>query len=165
MQTTRITAPAFPAVSADELETWLRIDCGSDPETLSLLVGSATEIVEGLTNRVLGSARYRIDFAGSALCYSLPISPVLSVESVEVDGEPLTGWRYASGIVHFEALPASAPVVTVMAGSTDVASIPGALRHAIAVLVSASYNNREEVSDQTIRTVERLCAPHRRIVW
>jgi len=161
----RITAPAFPAVSADELETWLRIDCGSDPETLALLVGSATEIVEGLTNRVLGLARYRVEFAGSAICYSLPLSPVRSVVSVEVNGEPITGWHLASGILHFDALPASAPVVTLMAGHDDVEFIDLSLRHAIAVLVSASYNNREEVSDQTMRTVERLCAPHRRIVW
>lgn len=165
MLITRITAPAFPAVSADELETWLRIDCGSDPETLSLLVASATELVEALTGRVLGSAQYRIEFAGSALCYSFPISPVQTVESVKVDGEPITDWRYANGIVHLDALPESAPVVTVVAGSTDVEAIPEALRHAIAVLVSASYNNREEISDQTMRTVERLCAPHRRIVW
>jgi uncharacterized phiE125 gp8 family phage protein len=170
MSPIRLTLPAFPAVSPAELETWLRIDAGSDPAAVDLLVGSATEMVEGLTSLTLGLADYRVDLAGLEYCYKLPLSPIVSITSVEYRDATgtmvaLTDWTLDHGYPHFETLPAGFPVITLKAGYPAASAIPDGLRHAIAVLVSAGYNDRETLPDATMKAVERLCARHRRIIW
>lgn len=162
--------PEFPALTAADIEAWLRIDPDQDENTIAMLVGSATEYVEGVTGLCLGLSTYRIDLDGIDECYRIPIAPVQSVSKVEYldrDGmlQPITNWHLASGYLHFSAYPAGTPIVTAEAGYPDNSAIPLALCHAIAVLVSAGYNGREDISDQTIRTVDRLCQRHKRFAW
>lgn len=170
MKITRLTLPSFPALTNAEIEAWLRINPDQDADTLTMLVGSATEYIEGVTGLVLGLSTYMVELDGIDESYRLPIGPVQSVTKVEYrdrDGviHPLTGWHVASGYLYFPGYPLGSPIVTLEAGHSDTAPVPLALAHAIAVLVSAGYNGREEISDQTIKTVDRLCQRHKRFVW
>jgi len=164
MEATRISPPSFPVVTTAELEAWLRLDPNTDTSTLDMLVTSATEIVEGITNRTIAPANYRVTTDNRATCYALPLTNVTVIISVTVAGEPVTDWLLTGDTLHLPALPASPPVITLRAGYPDIDLIPDAIRHAIAVLVSAGYNAREDIDAKTFQTVERLCARYRRIV-
>lgn len=160
---TRLTRPSFPAVSTAELEAWLRIDAGSDPEAVNMLVGSATEYVEAITGLTLGLADYRIDFATQEYCYKLNISPIVSITSVaDRGGVPLSGWTLEHGYLHFDSFPAFPPVITLEAGYATTNAIPEGLRHAIALLVAAGFNAREDIDEKTFKTVERLTSRYRK---
>ncbi|ATI54165.1 head-tail connector protein [Sphingomonas melonis] len=170
MQITRLSLPEFPALTEDELQSWLRIDAGQDEDTVAMLVGSATEYVEGVTGLCLGLSTYRVELDGIDESYRLPLAPVQSVSKVEYrdrDGvlREIDGWHLASGYLHFTGYPAGMPIVTLVAGYDSDVGIPQSLAHAIAVVVSAGYNGREEISDQTAKTVDRLCQRFKRIVW
>lgn len=170
MQIDRLTYPQFHAFNDDERETWLRLDAGQDTATISMLVASATDYVEGHTGLCLPVSTYRATFDEVQYRYRLPIAPVQTITTVEYRDcagtfNPVTGWYHAANELHFTTLPPGAPIVTLQAGFADRLSVPVGLRHAIAVLVSAGYNGREELSDQTIKTVHRLCARHKRFAW
>ncbi len=170
MKITRLTLPSFPALTNAEIEAWLRIDPDQDADTLAMLVGSATEYVEGVTGLTLGLSTYRVELDGLEDIYRLPIDPVQSVTKVEYrdrDGvlHEIDGWHVASGYLYFSGFPLGSPIVTLEAGYPENTGIPISLAHAIAVLVSAGYNGREEISDQTTKTVDRLCQRYKRIVW
>lgn len=170
MNITRLSSPEFSALSPQELETWLRIYADQDSDTLTMLVGSATEYVEALTGRQIGLSTYRVELDGIDEVYRLNLAPIQSIEKVEYrdrDGvlHEITGWHLAGGHLYFPGYATGFPIVTLKAGYADNASVPLSLAHAIGVLVSAGYNGREEISDQTIKTVDRLCQPHKRFVW
>lgn len=171
MQITRLTIPAFPALSEDEIASWLRIEADQDADTLTMLVGSATEYVEALTGRRLGLSTFRVELDGIDECYRLPIAPVQSITKVEYRDKggilhEIDEWALVGGgFLRLTSLSPGFPIVTLEAGYPDNTSVPVSLAHAVAVLVSAGYNGREEISDQTIKTVDRLCQPHKRFSW
>ncbi len=163
MDILRTSPPAFDLVSSDELVEWLRIDPNTDADTLKMLVTSATEYVEGLTNLTIGASTYRIRLDHRATRYRLPLTNVTGITGVTVSGQPLTdGYRLDGCSVVFYVMPDACPVITVMAGYGSVETVPDAIRHSIAVLVSAGYNSREEIDPKTFATVERLCSRYRR---
>ena len=168
MQITRLTLPNFPALSDQDRSSWLRIDEGQDNSTIDMLVSSATDYVEGITGLCLGSASYSIDLDwNECRMRVLPLAPIQSITSVEYWDEtgttlPFTDWTLAANRFRYD-FPTRL-TITLVAGYSDPASVPISLRHAIAILVSAGYNGREELSDQTIKTVERLCQRHKRYV-
>lgn len=170
MDIIRLTLPEFPALTDDEIASWLRIEVDQDADTTTMLVGSATEYVEALTGQRLGLSTFRVELDGIDECYRLPLTPIQSVTKVEYrdrDSElqEITGWHLAGGYLYLSGYPAGMPIVTLVAGYPDKEAMPIALAHAIAVLVSAGYNGREEISDQTLKTVDRLCQPHKRFSW
>lgn len=170
MEIIRLTVPSYPTLTDGEIATWLRIDSGQDPETIDMLVSSATEYVEGITGLALGACTYRVTLDGIDECYRLPLSPIQSVSMVQYRDRAgvlttLDGWHYASGCIYFASYPPGCPIVTLEAGYPTVQLIPSQLRHAIAVLVSAGYNGREEMTDQTVKTVANLCQRHKRYGW
>jgi len=170
MEITRLTSPDASVLTDEQIETWLRIDAGQDSATLYMLVNSATEYVEGVTGLQIGLCTYRVELDGLDECYHIPLTPIQSVSKVEYrdrDGvlHEITGWHFARGYLHLSDYPAGFPIVTLAAGYENTDLIPIALTHAIAVLVSEGYNSREAVSDQTVKTVDRLCQRYKRIVW
>ena len=172
MEITRLTLPLFAALSNAEIESWLRIDADQDKDTVAMLIGSATEYCEGVTGSAIGLSNYLVELDGIAGEYPLPIAPVQSVIKVQYRDDTGTlqdidpaEWTFMGRSVRFSGLPAGSPIVTLEAGNDRPVAIPLALRHAIAVLVSAGFNGREEMSEQTMRTVDRLCQQHKRFAW
>lgn len=170
MEITRLTTPEFPALNDEELASWLRIDADEDADTIKMLVGSATEYVEGVTGLALGLSTYRVELDGIDESYRLPLAPVQSITKVEYrdrDGvlHEIDNWHLAGGYLYFSGYPAGMPIVTLVAGYPNDVGVPLALAHAIAVVMAAGYNSREEMTDQTVKTVDRLCQRFKRIVW
>jgi len=166
----RISAPAFPAVSADQLREWLRLDPDVDADTLDLLLGSAVDHVQALTGQIVVSADYETVLHGPG-CHVITISNSTAVALFDQAGDPITDIDIVEASVHgdlvfVEVLPADRGPVTVRvtAGWTTEEMVPASLRHAIAVYVGAAYDSRHAIDDATLRTVAALCQPFRRIV-
>lgn len=51
--------------------------------------------------------------------------------------------------------------VHVIDGEQVTPVVPESIRHALVVFISAHFDNRSGAVDDAIRTVRRLCAPHR----
>ncbi|MDG2532067.1 hypothetical protein P6144_00255 [Sphingomonas sp. HITSZ_GF] len=163
MKITRLTPSTFEALTEEQLSEWLRIDSDSDALTTAMLVQSATEIVEGLTGQSLGESDFRIVFDRRMACLSLPLDPIQTVNSVKVAGQAV-GYTLRGDTIFLDAFPAGPVTVEVTAGYGDPELVPLSLRHAIAVLVGAGYDNREAIDPKTMQTVANLCARHRRLV-
>lgn len=163
MNITRLTTPAQPPVSNAQLAEWIRIDTDQDQLTVDMLLASATMMVETTTNTILAPTDVRIEFDCVACSYELPVHPLSQVTAVEVDGVALdpAGWSVRCGRLILTDRPASPPVVFATAGWS---AVPAPLAYAIAILVAAGYDSRSEVTPATLKTVEALCAPHRRLV-
>jgi len=179
MPATRVSVPSFPALSDAELREWLRIDPSIDQFTLDMLLGSAVDFVEGQIGKVLIAADYEIDLGCPGRVVPIGICPVNSVsisgayatEDSVVDDifddldSALWEWDSQRGLIRFlEDEPPRRIAIRVNAGFTNVASIPDSLRHAIAILVGASYDGRVALDEKTFTTVNRLIARHRKMV-
>jgi uncharacterized phiE125 gp8 family phage protein len=168
MKITRLTTPTFAAVTNEEIAEWLRIDPATDVATLAMLLGSATDMVESLTGLAVGAATYRINFFDARKVYHLPITPLVSVTSVTLrgDAEPLdpSKWALHGDCVVLTDYPAVPASIVLEAGFGSPETIPDGIRHAIAVMVGASYDGRHEMSDQTAKTVDRLVSRWKRVV-
>lgn len=162
MKITRLSAPAFETITEDELSEWLRIDSDADKLTTTMLIESATDVVEGLTDLTLVASDFQIDYAHRARCYTIPLEPLQSITSVVVDGEPVPFEQRGSKIT-LETVPLGEVSVEVRAGYATTDAIPVSLRHAVAVIVSAGYDGREDIDPATQKTVDWLCSRHRRV--
>lgn len=163
MKITRLTIPAFDAVSNDQIVEWLRIDPDTDNITLAMLVSSAVETVEGLTGLNIAACDYLVDFDRRCATYRLPLDPVTTVKSVTAGGVSQTFTVQGDTLI-LDAFPTAPVSAVVTAGYDDPEMMPVSLRHAVAVLVGASYDNREALDPKTMQTVQNLCARHRRMV-
>ena len=168
----RTSHSAFPALTNSEVAEWLRIDEDSDTFSVALLIDSACEYVEGETGQALASASYVAnfdDYAGNLL--ALRITPVTAIASVNytvgTTTTAITDFIFQAGssprIILPTCIVADRVTVAFTAGRADLSDVPLALRQAVAVLVSAGYNNREELDDQTFKTVTNLIARYRRV--
>ena len=163
MNITRLSPSTFEAINEEQLSEWLRIEPDSDLLTTAMLLASATEIVEGVTGLTLAEGTFRIEFSRRMAYLKLPLEPVQTITSVKVGGETVTYTRRGDTIV-LDAFPMGDVTVEVTAGYDDPELIPVSLRHAIAVIVAAGFDGREDIDPKTMKTVEWLCARHRRFV-
>lgn len=162
----RISAPQFPAVSSDQLREWLRLDDSVDESTLDMLLGSAVDHVQSVTGQIVVSADYQTVLCLAPGCHAIPISNPTAVTLSDASGDPIdpTDAYAIIGddlvLLTIVANDLGALTIRITAGWTTEEAVPQALRHAIAVLVGASYDGRTEISDQTFTTVSRLCRPY-----
>jgi uncharacterized phiE125 gp8 family phage protein len=160
--TKRVSAPSFPAVSSSQLREWLRLDSDIDQSTLDLLLSSAVDHIQSITGQNVVSADYQTTFPATIRCDTINATNITAIVVTDVDDQVIDPADYALDgqrllITGDDLGPLT---VTITAGWTDEDSVPESLRHAIAVLVGAGYDSRNEISDATFRTVERLCRPY-----
>lgn len=178
----RETAPIFSALSDSNVREWLRIDPSVDQASLDMLIGSAVDYIELQTGLVVLAADYGF--------WTKPGEWEICISARPINGIGVSSFRDSDILELAPDVLASTPddnltydfstdlstiklnykdacwdrgvYVSYNAGFTDSSSIPLSLKHAIAVLVSAGYNGREDIDERTFKTVQRLCAPHRR---
>ncbi|WP_294196523.1 hypothetical protein [uncultured Sphingomonas sp.] len=163
MNVTLLSSPSEQPISDERVAEWCRIDTGQDAATIQMLVFSALALVESYLNKTLMQTTFRGQTECRASSYDLPRVPVYDVMSVKVDGVALvrgTDWKVCGDRVVLTALPDACPVIEWIAGFHDV---PPNVSNAIALLVSALYDNRTTIDPMTVKAVEWLCAPHRRV--
>lgn len=158
-------APASEPVTTAEAKSHLRVDDSDSDTLIDTYVAAARAAVEAFTKRALFTQTwvYRIDYAFPTQI-RLPIGPVQSISSIVYvadDGtsttlatsdyrtalngetgviEPAWGKTWPSARTVLDAI-----AVTFIAGESDTANIPKAIRHALLMLVAHYYENREAV--------------------
>lgn len=160
MDLTIVTPPTFVALADSEIREWLRIDPEVDFFSLTMLIASATNIVESITGLTIRQTGFQMTACAPDGVVVIPNSPIATIDAVQDATGPITGWTYAN---HVLTLPAPSMAVTIdfTCGWPTTLAIPQSIRHAIAVLVAAGYDARSEIDDQTMTTVMRLVAGQR----
>jgi|YNPBryulayer2012_1023412.scaffolds.fasta_scaffold00014_81 uncharacterized phiE125 gp8 family phage protein len=184
-----VEPPAVEPITIAELKLYLRIDHSVEDDLLGLIIKTARQHVEMITNRALILQKwewYLDDWWEGIL--NIPRPPLISVDQIKYRDEngtelPFTDYRYDAVDVGrlWLADGASFPPVklyqyggvkisfTAGYGSSGV-SVPEPIRHAIRLLAGHYYENREAVLVerganimQLPMAVEALLSPYR--VW
>lgn len=193
-----VTPPAIKPVSLAEAKAHCRAtDFTDDDSTLTALIGAATSYLDGWTGilgRCLVEQTWRQDFCSFCSCMPVPLFPVISITSVnyfdstgaEQTVDPANYSLQANDLgayVRFvdafsmPGLRSDDPAVSVTYkagyanGGTDpnfTSTIPDPIKHAILLLVSHWYQNRDAVvigqqPTELPMAVAALIAPYRRM--
>ena len=143
--------PATLAVSLADAKAHLRIDTTDEDALIESMISTATRMAEAYTQRQIVSATFVATWpeppTGETL--RLPITPLISVTSVTVDGDAFTDFTAVSddtkAYLESDEWPREGEVVvTYVAGYT---STPPAFDAAIKMLVSGMFQHREAVTD------------------
>ena len=134
--------PSAPVVTLAEAKAHLRVDSSDEDMLIQGLIDAAVQHLDGLDGvlgRALSPQSYEATF-DVAPAYRLPIGPLVSAATVELDG---------------------LATVAFVAGYPD--GVPAPIRHAILLHVGSLYENREQSAKdwQPTRAYEALLAPYR----
>ena len=138
----RIEAPPpISPVSLLEAKQHLRVDHDVEDDLISSLLTVATEYSEGYQGRFFGERPITVYHDKLPVRWRLPFVPVVSVESVEVDGEVVTYDLDPSGWL-VSGMSGAATLKMTVGGPA-----PATAKQAILLLVGYWYEHREAVSD------------------
>jgi len=171
------TGPTQRPITLAEAKTWVAVDTVDTDALIEMLIDSATEQVENLTELALGSRTLEEYFDCLKLPLELGISPVTAISLIEyrddVDGTYQT-WadtNYDTDLISMPArislLPdgtaptvgsyANAIRVTYTAGYTST-NMPKRAKQAISLLVADGYDNREDMEQNESNNVRQRSA-------
>ena len=180
-----VDGPAVEPIPLAEMKAYLRVDDddGAQDAVIAGLVKAARLTVEGASRRVLIEQRWRValDRWPQDRVVLLPLSPLISVESIKVFDAKGAAAGIAAGAIDSDrfsdppriAVP-DAPepgrarngiLIEVLAGYGGAAeAVPAALRLAIRILVAHWFENRGDVAGEQTLPPEAfaLVAPFRR---
>lgn len=193
---TSVLEPASEPLTLAEAKTHLRVDTSDDDEYVNALIVAARNHVESITRRALITQTWDLyidDFPGVDNPIELPKAPLQSVTSiiyVDENGDEQT-LNASSYIVSTVGVPGritpeyeldwpvtreivDAVRIRFVAGYEDSGSspqdladnVPDAIKHAIKLIISHWYENREPVNIGNIITplpmaIDALLAPYR----
>lgn len=170
----KLTLVQYPqlTVSTDEARQWCRIDEEQDEELLERLILAAQQAAEALTARTLSPATTEFRFPMTAGAVAIPTMPVRSIAKVELENDEgsrtlLTSADYkvrstdiATKVRVLSPNYSQSIVVTAGIGYEDSASVPEAIKQAIALHVGNAYAGREG-QDLVTPAFAALLAPYR----
>lgn len=155
-------------VDLDVARQHLRQDQEADDLMIGLYLRAAVDSVQDMTGRALMRSTWEYR-ARSLDCCSvrLPLAPLISVESVTVDGAALTADDYeviapsgatcGRGWITTEATWPSGPaVVKFVAGYPSKDAVPAALQAAVLLALGSLYENREAEAEKSGSTARML---------
>ena len=180
-----VDGPAVEPITLAEMKAYLRVDDDDDAQdsVIAGLIKAARLTVEGASRRVLIEQRWRVvlDRWPPDRVVPLPLSPLISVESIKVfdakgaaagiAAEAIDGDRFGDPpriAVADAPEPGKARngiLIEVLAGYGSAAeAVPAGLRLAIKILVAHWFENRGDVAGAQILPLEAfaLVAPFRR---
>lgn len=187
---TRTSDPAPEPITRAEAKDQARIETTADDTLVDGLIAAAREHVEEFTRRALITQTweaYLDAFPGdNDIAIWLPRTPVQSVDSIEyIDTAGATQiWAAADYQVDTDSLPArirparaesypdthtdilQAVTITFTAGYGEASAVPNAIKHAMLLIVSHWYDNRDAVNIGNVVTplpmaVDALLWPYR----
>lgn len=160
----RTSAPAAAVLTTAEAKTQARIDFSTDDTYVDELVSRATTYLENYTNCQFVDATYQWTLDRWETCFYVPRPPLASITSIAYldsngDSQTLATSVYRVDAKAFpgriteaylQSWPTLYPVtnaitITYQAGYADAASVPDDIKHAVAMLVSHWYENRDAV--------------------
>ena len=169
--------PALPAVTMSEAQAFVRIETGEEEALLAGMVRSASALCEAFLNQVVIQRDYAVEVEASDRWTRLPLTPVISIVSVEgvkSDGTSIAlaaeiysidvdaqgdGWVRADNDPGVRRLRVS--------GRAGMASEPNAvpepIRHGVLRLVAHLFASRDEGGGEVPAAVTALWRPYRRM--
>ena len=186
---TDFTTPTGGRLSVPALKQHLRVDHTEDDQLIEIYLRAAVSLVQDRTGRALLPTTWRLsrdDFPCDLGPIWLPRSPLISITSVvytsatdgttvtmpstdyvATDGEPpsvcpAVGKYWPADVVPFRR---SVQTVTFQSGYADSDTCPATLVAAVYLMVGHLYENREAISDMTLKAVplgfDALCETNR----
>jgi uncharacterized phiE125 gp8 family phage protein len=174
-----ITAATALAVSLVEAKAHLRVDASDDDTLITAMITAATETAEQMTGRAIIPQTWELsldEFPDAFELTRVPVSAVTSLKYYDAAGVLTTmdpgdyaldiaddyGFAYVVPAYDTEWPTArdqiNAVVVRYVAGYTDAAAVPQAIKSWILLQVGAMYENRE--SESAIKTHQIGFADH-----
>ncbi len=172
-----VDGPAVEPVTLAEMKAYLRVDADDDAQdsVIAGLVKAARLLVEGASRRVLIEQRWRValDRWPQGRVVLLPLSPLISVESIKVFDAKGAAASIAAGAIDSDRFsdppriavtdapepgkPRNGIAIEVLAGYGSTAeAVPAGLRLAIKILVAHWFENRGDVVGEQILPPEAL---------
>ncbi len=185
-----VTPPADTAVSSSEVKAHLDISYTDKDSLITALIAAATSHLDGWTGilgRCLMTQTWRQDFDDFWSEMPLPLFPVTSITSVKytdtagveqtIDSANYTLKHDGRGAYvefvstySFPALNAESAAVrvTYVAGDANAAAVPGAIKHAMLLMIRHWFDNPSAVqvgmpAQAMPMAVDALLAPYRRV--
>jgi uncharacterized phiE125 gp8 family phage protein len=169
---------ALPAVTMSEAQAFVRIETGEEEALLAGMVRSASALCEAFLNQVVVARDYSVEVPASERWTRLPVTPVLSiltVEGVKADGTGVAltasdyavdvdsngdGWVRRTGgpeVIRFQVAGRAG-----MAG--DANAVPEPIRHGVLRLVAHLFASRDDgAGGEVPAAVTALWRPYRRM--
>jgi uncharacterized phiE125 gp8 family phage protein len=177
-------APSVKPVSLADMKAQTRVDFADDDTLLQSMIDAAVSYLDGhggILGRALVQQTWRQDFSAFNDVLRLPLGNLIAVSSVQYY-DTTNASLYGSftdeagpyiGLLTGQSWPSTysrddAVQVTWTAGyGANASDVPAAIRHAIILLASHWYQNREAVNEGSFSelplAVQSLLAPHRQI--
>ena len=153
-----VEGPAVEPVTLTEMKVYLRVDDDDDAQdsVIAGLVKAARLLVEGASRRVLIEQRWRVvlDRWPKGGVVLLPLSPLISVESIKVFDAKGAATDVATGAIDSDRF-SDPPRIAV----TD-APEPGKARNGIAIEVLAGYGGTAEAVPAGLRLAVKILVAH-----
>jgi uncharacterized phiE125 gp8 family phage protein len=158
----RLSTPQQPVVSLAEARDHLRVAHTHDDAYITRLIDTATAVIEGPNGAgiPLSPSRWVLTLDHLPRNFDIDLCPVQSVDRITRDGEVLAPATYTTDLDSTPARVVSnhAPRPSRLGSvkvefSAGYETVPADLRHAILMLISHFYENREAVSAIDLKDV------------
>lgn len=131
--------PTSP-VTLQEAKQHLRVDHDDEDSLIESLLISSTQYGEGYQRRFYARRQISVYHDSLPLAWRVPFAPVVSVDSLEIDGLSVTCSLTSSGWLMSDSTGEATIVMTVGYDSED---IPATVKQAILLLIGHWYQHRE----------------------
>lgn len=177
MSLTLISPPQAEPVALAELKEHLKIDGNAEDALVAGLALAARRTIEARFGLAMVAQSWRLALDAAPECaLILPLSPVLSIDSVGVARNGVTealgpaGYETQTGLIGRVRIKTAAMtdarlggvVIAFTAGWPDAASVPEELKLAIRLLAAHFYERRE--GEAPGPALAELVAPYRRVI-
>lgn len=160
---TDLNPPPAEPITLAEAKAFLRVDYDDEDALIQTLIASARDRLETHLNITMISRSMRWS-GSSGEAVKLPRWPVISVDSVNVDGVQtdniIADIRCRPGQVTIGAADAVEIIFTAGYG-LEPGDVPAPLRQAILLLVSRGFEHRDGSPDRMPLMVDALTMPYR----
>lgn len=186
-----VTPPAKPPLTPEDVRAFLRLNEGEDGPTVDALIAAATSYLDGysgILGRCLITQIWKVNLCSwPAGQIDLPFLPVQSVSSVKywsttqltladtnyrlhANGvHPYIDWTQTVSFPSYDIRDDAIEVQFVCGYGPDPKDVPAAICHAMLMMISHWYENRETVVVGNMAAIEvplasaALLAPFRRV--
>jgi len=157
--------PATEPITLVEAKSHLRVDFSDDDTYIGTLITTARKYCEQYTNRVFITQTWRLNLDYFSNPFYLPVNPVQSVTTVKYYDENEAQQTLSAGDYQVDLLSDNAQIyegiianypsigdtinpieVIFVAGYGAAADVPADIKHAMKIMISHLYENREGVN-------------------
>lgn len=151
-----IDGPAVEPVTLAEMKVYLRVDHDGEDELIGGLIKAARLMVEAAARRILIEQSWRVmlDAWPRERIVTLPLSPLIAVESIKVFDASGTATEIEPDLIEADALCETPRIAVVRAPA------PGRARGGIVIDVRAGYGAAPDAVPAPLRLALKILVAH-----